>query len=84
MENENDVTLAPEEENLPPPVIEKINLAELEQEKQAIEREETEKQEKIEQEIIDSACENFINAVLALNAEEVKRVQEIIDSINNQ
>lgn len=84
MENENDVILAPEEENLPPPVIEKINLAEVEQEKKAIEQEEIEKNNQIELNILNSACDNFIESVLALNDEEVKRVQEIIYSVKNE
>ena len=65
-------------------MIEKINLAEVEQEKKAIEQEEIEKNNQIELNILNSACDNFIESVLALNDEEVKRVQEIIDSVKNE
>lgn len=64
--------------------LKKSILRRLSKKKKAIEQEEIEKNNQIELNILNSACDNFIESVLALNDEEVKRVQEIIDSVKNE
>ena len=82
MENEN-LNIGEPEENLPPPVIEKIDLSAIAREKELIVQEEKAEQERIENERIDSVFDRLNAAIDALSDEDVIEVTKIINEVDN-
>lgn len=82
MENEN-LNIGEPEENLPPPVIEKIDLSAVAREKELIIQEEKAEQERVENERIDGVFDRLNAAIDALSDEDVLEVTRIINEVDN-